>query len=728
MEEKKQIVNPKEQAEQSGQIQNTQINWEELFLKGWHPYAWVIAVGFLIYAQTLWFDFSYLDDDVLIINKGIFFRDSSTPAQNNNPDFTSSVIQSFNKAYCNMYYRPVLIISFLIDYYIGKAINPTGFSPGIYHFTNIILHLIACCLLFLFLVKMKYRKDLSFLFSIIFAVHPVLTQAVAWIPGRNDELLTIFSILTFIFLLKFIETKQWKHYGLCVFFFAVSLFTKESALILIPMILLYLYIINKDKIFSLANISFVLGWMIVIIVFFFLRHPTIKVAPDFTIFVMLKVMWANLPQIILFIGKSIFPMELSVAPLVQDSSFVYGAITIILALFSLIISKNVRYRFVLFGLFWFLISHIPPIMTVVAMEQRMHFAIIGFIIVLMEFDFIKNINFNKDYALIILVGVFIAYSGVTFTHSRNTYKNKITFWENAARMSPHSPLSQRSIAEMYYMEWKEGKRDNGLEEAEKKLYEAIALREDQPEAHNYLGLIHMDKGFMLEQYAQQLKAEGKMKEADEKVKESGLLLAQSEKEYKRAIEIYKDMYIKARESSSIYHDAYLNLGGLYYRSGKMKEAEETWKTTIQANPYKTQVYNNIGLVYMGRGITALEESRKLREQAKLSQSEAKQSESANQFKTAEEFFKRELSINPDYDKAYFNLGMLYSHQGNQEAAEMMWLNAIKTNPKQALNVYQNMVMYFKVQKNYIKFWYYINQLQKMGVPIPAEVTQDVPRQ
>lgn len=698
-------------------------NWfEEVFLKDWRPYVWIAALGFLIYMQTIWFDFSYLDDDVLLLNKGIFFRDASTPSSNANPDFISAVVQSFKKAYCNMYYRPVLIISFLIDYYIA------GLAPGMYHFTNILLHLIACCLLFLFFTKMRYRKDLSFLFTAIFMVHPVLTQAVAWIPGRNDELLTIFSLLTFIFLLKFVDTKKWSHFGWCMFFFTVSLFTKESALILIPMILLYLHFIHKEKIFSMNKLFFGLGWLAVIIVFFILRHPTIKVAPDFTIFLMLKIMWTNLPQIILFIGKAIFPMELSVAPLVQDSTFIYGIITIILLVFSLVVSKTIRYKFLIFGLFWFLISHIPPIMTVVAMEQRMHFAIIGFMIMVLEFDFIKNIDLKKGNALIIFALIFIIYSGVTIVHSKNTYKNKITFWENAARMSPHSPLSLRSIAEMYYTEWKEGKRDNGLEEAEKKLREAIELREEQPEAHNYMGLIHMDKGFMLEQYTQQLKAEGKAKEAEEKTKESASLLTQAESEFKRAIEIYKDMYIKANESSTIFHDAYLNLGGLYYRSGKMKEAEEAWKFTAEANPYKTQVHNNIGLVYMNQGINALEESKKLKEQGKIKEADAKKSESANLLKMSEEEFKKELEINPDYDKAYFNLGMLYSHLGNSELAESLWKKTIELNPKQIVSVYQTMVMYYKTQKNWTKFWSYLNQLRRMGIQPPPEVLKDVPPQ
>jgi protein O-mannosyl-transferase len=90
------------------------------------------------------------------------------------------------------YYRPMMTISLILDAQIGGA------SPFIYHFTDIVIHLLASCLLFLFFKKLNYRKDLSFFFALIFAIHPVLSQAVGWIPGRNDTLLTVFILLAFI--------------------------------------------------------------------------------------------------------------------------------------------------------------------------------------------------------------------------------------------------------------------------------------------------------------------------------------------------------------------------------------------------------------------------------------------------------------------------------------------------------------------------------------------------
>ncbi|UCD55136.1 MAG: hypothetical protein JSV93_06410, partial [Candidatus Omnitrophota bacterium] len=165
------------------------------------PILLIACLGFLVYSQTLFFDFTYLDDNVLILGNRKFLSKLSNIPQ----AFRQDVFFSYEDAY----YRPLLTISFILDAQLPFALYPSpkpspqrgegrvrgrgeqgkGFS---YHLTNIVIHLLAACLLFLLLIKLKYREGLAIFFSLIFTVHPVLTQAVAWLPGRNDSLLAVF--------------------------------------------------------------------------------------------------------------------------------------------------------------------------------------------------------------------------------------------------------------------------------------------------------------------------------------------------------------------------------------------------------------------------------------------------------------------------------------------------------------------------------------------------------
>lgn len=162
---------------------------EKIFLKGWRPYFWLLLLGFLIYYQTLHFNFVYFDDDILVISNQKFISQLSNIPQ----AFKDDVFLSF----FDVYYRPLLTVSFIFDAQLS------GGAPWAYHLTNLLLHLISTLLLYLLLKKLGVIKDLAFFFAAVFAVHPVLSQAVGWIPGRNDPLLALFLLSSFIFFLYF---------------------------------------------------------------------------------------------------------------------------------------------------------------------------------------------------------------------------------------------------------------------------------------------------------------------------------------------------------------------------------------------------------------------------------------------------------------------------------------------------------------------------------------------
>ena len=504
----------------------------------------IFCIGFIIYFQTLFFNFSYLDDNNLILDNAYFLSHLSNIFKS----FQIDVFHLFNHS--AFYYRPILTISFLIDYQI------LGISPFIYHFTNVILHLIASSLVFIFLNKLNYKKENSFLFALIFLVHPVLTQAVAWIPGRNDSLITIFVLSTFIYLIHFLKNKRNKYFIYSLIFLLLALFTKETGVFVIIPIIFYLYFINKQKEFKKEKLYYILSSIIITIFWFIVRSLVLQNSAGTKPLEMTKSIFLHIGALIQLTGKILLPFNLSVLPIIKDTTYVYGIITIVLILIVLFYTKQKRLTYIIFGLGWFLIfllpSFIRPDANAMAdfIEHRMYLPLIGFFIFILETQIFKNFDLRKNKSIVITSIILISLSTMTIVHSRN-FVNKLSFWENASMNSPDYPLAHRNLGAMYYL-------DGNLDKAEIEFKKSLELNPQEEMAHNNLGLIYENKN----------------------------LFDESEKEYLEEIKI-----------NPYYDNVYANLGLLYYKQQKYNKAEEAWKKTLSINPGFTQAIINLTILY-----------------------------------------------------------------------------------------------------------------------------------
>lgn len=518
------------------------------FLRGPMAYALIAGAGFLIYFKSLFFGFTYLDDNVLIIDSFRFLRQLSNVLEAFRHE--AFYILHSSAAY---YYRPMLTVSFILDAQLG------GVNPFIYHLTNIIIHLAASCLVFKLLAKLGYARQLAFFFSLIFSIHPILSQAVSWIPGRNDSLMALFGLASFIFFLYFLETKKIGYCLAHIFFLGLVIFTKESALALMPICILYFILIRPDSRSSKSAV--LLGWLAVSGLWFFMRSAALNSnLTPMTGMDMGKSIFMNLPALVQFVGKIIFPFNLSVLPIVQDTTFFYGILALALIASALFFSKSVRINFAIFGAIWFLAfllpSFIRPNTEIVAdfIEHRTYMPMVGFFILLLETDTVKKIDFGLRRYLAVCGAIVILLAGITFFHIDN-FKSRLSFWLNAATRSPHSPLAHRNLGAMYYL-------DGLPDKAEPEYRKALELNPLEPMAHNNLGLIYASRGD----------------------------IKKAEEEYKKELEI-----------NPFYDNAHFNLGILYYKLGEFKKAEALWKRVIELNPDYMDAYASLRVYYYNLG-------------------------------------------------------------------------------------------------------------------------------
>ena len=120
-------------------------------------------------------------------------------------------------------YRPLRMISYAIDYHFW-ALNPVG-----YHITNILLHIFCCYWVYAITLRLTRDSRASFYTAILFAVHPIHTDAVTYVSGRRDVLFTFFYLMAFYYFLSYRESGKFRYVPVIFGAFVLSLLSKEMA-------------------------------------------------------------------------------------------------------------------------------------------------------------------------------------------------------------------------------------------------------------------------------------------------------------------------------------------------------------------------------------------------------------------------------------------------------------------------------------------------------------------
>lgn len=414
-----------------------------LFLEGWRPFGWILLAVYVLYVKTLAFQYTMYDDGILIVQN----QDFISNILNFRELFKVDVFYPFGQS---IYYRPLLTLSLMVDAIIGGA------RPLVYHATNVLLHGLASCLVFALFRKFSFPRGLSFVCALIFAVHPALSQAVAWISGRNDTLLAVFSFASVISLLEYERSGRARHLLACLVLFTAALFTKESAVALIPLILGYRLIsggkrvLRGDMVFTAGAMAFIVTrWAIA-------RGEALNgMSPDFV--GGLPAIFNSLSALLVYLGKAVFPVNLSVIPLLSDSTFVYGLAAAALIVLTSVFLKTGRAWVKVFGLAWFFLFLLPAQLSSITLpvsymyEHRLYCAMPGLFIFFMEIippPFLAAARRNALFAAAAVL-IIAAFSARTFIYS-DVFATRVSFWSSAVENSPASPLAHLNIASLVF--------------------------------------------------------------------------------------------------------------------------------------------------------------------------------------------------------------------------------------------------------------------------------------
>lgn len=359
--------------------------------------------------------------------------------------------------------RPLLMTSYWVNYQVS------GLQTASYHAFNVVFHAANSFLLFLITrktlelaqVNQERRELLAAFAGALFLLHPVNTEAVAYIASRSENfsVLWFFGAITLFLYRRRVEI-TWGRSAMVLLFFGAAVLSKEHTIVLPAILLLTDYFWNPP--FSLAGVR--RNWKLYLPIVAggvmvggysarLLKDPNFGFRiKDFTwyqyFFTQCRAFW-------LYIRLFIFPVNLTIdydfpiSRTILDHGAILGLIAILLAAGAAFYFRR-RYPLAAYGFFAFVILLAPtssfvPIKDPVA-ERRLYLAMIGLLFIMLEF--LRRVNVKQTRWIAALASVLVI--AAMMTHSRSAvFSDPVAFWEDTVAKSPRKARDEFQLAEAY---------------------------------------------------------------------------------------------------------------------------------------------------------------------------------------------------------------------------------------------------------------------------------------
>ena len=233
------------------------------------PHALLIALAFALYCNTLFY--GYVLDDAIVIKDNAFTKKGFDGlADIFKYDSFTGFFGVQKTLVAGGRYRPFSIATFAVEYQLFNGFNPFVsrlINILLYGFTGVMLMVIFARLLATKADK-KWLLTVPFLTAILFIAHPIHTEVVANIKGRDEIFALLFSLLSLWCALLYLDRKKLYYMALSAFWFFIGMLSKENAIMFLFIIPLAIYFFTAQplkKVFSIAAILLVPALLFILI-------------------------------------------------------------------------------------------------------------------------------------------------------------------------------------------------------------------------------------------------------------------------------------------------------------------------------------------------------------------------------------------------------------------------------------------------------------------------------
>src|SRR5687768_17102781 len=337
-------------------------------------------------------------------------------------------------------YHPLTALSLAINYSIS------GLDAWSYHLFNLLFHLFNCFLVFrLCMILSRKNLIIAFTTSLLFGIHPMHVESVAWVSERKDVLYGLFFLAGLISYTKYVDSASKKQYGLTILFMALSLASKPAAVIF-PVVIFCIDVLRSRK-FNIKLLVEKIPFFILALVMGLLTFTAQKEkgAIDGTqIFDLGTRILMGFYGIMMYFIKLIFPINLSpfypFAPINEAlPTGYYVAPLFSIILFALIFYSLKRNRVIAFGLLFYLanlllVLQFIPVGSAIIADRYTYLPYIGLFYIIgwlinryTKGNFSRSLYFNVPVAIVM---------GILTFKQCGIWLNGGTLWDHAIKTQP----------------------------------------------------------------------------------------------------------------------------------------------------------------------------------------------------------------------------------------------------------------------------------------------------
>ena len=337
-------------------------------------------------------------------------------------------------------YHPLTVLSLALNFSIS------GMNAWSYHLLNLILHLINSVLVFRFAFLLSRDSVTSFATAILFAVHPMHVESVAWVTERKDVLYTLFFIAGLISYTRYADTGSRKQYVLTLLFLILSLLAKPAAVIF-PLVLFCVDILRKRKLTTrlfVEKVPFIVLSLALGLVTYVAQKE--KGAIDVYAFGTVTRIFMGFYGIMMYFIKMIIPINLSpfypYAPINQAlPTDYYISPLFFVALVTLCVLSWKKNRVVTFGILFYIVNlllvlQFLPVGSAIIADRYTYIPYIGLFFILgwLLSRIVKQETYKAYYFLapVIILLCFLTY------HQSAIWIDSATLWDHAIKVTPSS--------------------------------------------------------------------------------------------------------------------------------------------------------------------------------------------------------------------------------------------------------------------------------------------------
>jgi len=535
----------------------------------WLSVALIAMLGAAVYANSI--GGAFIWDDVHLVKNNAYIK---------NPANLAGLFTKKDNRKEYAFYRPLQETSYMLDYAFWRD-NAKG-----YHATNIILHILTALAVFWLINLLFARMSLALITAGLFVVHPVHTEAVAYISGRADIMAALFILLAFILYIKQTGSPElavppvenagapatgqtrknailcarpdaqnpWLFTGMLISY-AGALLSKESSLILPVLLGFYHAAFKKGRAGAPLLGVWVTTGLYLVMRLTVMRYFLTLSHADTTLWQRIPGAFVALAQYLRILGLPFgLHMEYGNGVFAWSDPWALAGAALFVFLIVYAFKKRRSASLVFFCVTWFFITLLPqanlyPINAYMS-EHWLYLPSIGFFALLAgALDLLYRRRGTR--LAVVAVGAMVLFYATLSVRQNGYWNDPFTFYKKTLVYAPESPRLLNNFGILTY-------EKGDAEEAVAIFKKTIAADPAYAEAYNNLGKIYKDA---------------------------------------RRMDEAMDLFKKAIEIDPAYAEAYNNLAIAYFLTGNQAQAIQFFKKAVALRPDFANAYFNLAVAY-----------------------------------------------------------------------------------------------------------------------------------